>query len=1164
MTDYSTDYIELRARSAFSFLEGASTPEDLATCAAKLGYRAIALGDRDGLYGAPRFHQAAKDAQIKPIVGAELTLDDGSRLYVLIPDRERYKNLCRMITASKLRAAKGAGRITLDDLERHGHGMICLGGGTMSPLSRMLIRGEDPRPLCDRLGGIFGGKNLYIDLQRHLDADEERLNRKLAALAEAAHLPIVATNDVCHGGADRRLLDVLTCIRLKTTLEEAGRALWVNNQRHLKPPAEMAALFRDLPDAVAATRTIAERCAFTLSDMGYRFPSYPVPSGETSDSYLRILTYKGARDRWGPSLDERTRRQLEHELEMIERLKLAGYFLIVWDIVQFCRDNQIMAQGRGSAANSAVCYALGITAVDAVKMKLLFERFLSEERGEWPDIDLDLPSGDQREKVIQYVYRRYGEHGAAMTANVITYRTKSAVREVSKALGFSPEQVDRLAKLNQVYEFRDHYDDLVALFKRGGVDAESPRIRMLLELVRRIKSIPRHLGQHSGGMVIAATPLNEIVPLEPAAMPGRVVVQWDKEDCADLGIIKIDLLGLGMLAVLEESIPMIREHEGVEIDLAHLPPDDPGVYAMLRRADTVGVFQVESRAQMATLPRMKPTCFYDLVVEVAIIRPGPIVGKMMNPYLDRRNGRAPVIYAHPSLEPILKRTLGVPLFQEQLLRIAMTVGGFTGGEAEELRRAMGFKRSAERMEKIEARLRSGMARNGITGKLADEIALSISSFALYGFPESHAASFALIAYASAYLKYYHPAAFFAALLNCWPMGFYHPSVLVKDAQRGGVIVLPIDATCSDWNCIIEREALESREVRTEQPSPSREVPLARGRRAQRVGEGEWPIARGHSSPSRAGGGQGLGRSDPTVASNRPERPLPAGDARHPPRIGEGIREDTNQNFNRASLRSAQERPSPGRVPVAPPLQGEELKQGEGSNLCLRMGLRYVTGLREETGRRAERERARRPFDSIADFTARVGPNRRELDALAYAGAFAAFGLTRRDALWNAAAVERDPSSLLTRARPRAVKAPLPEMMPIEQTLADYAATGLTTGPHPMKYLREGLDARCVVSAAKLQDLRHGSIVKTAGVVIVRQRPGTAKGFLFITLEDETGISNLIVTPNLFQANRLLLISAKILQAEGVLQRVDGVTAIRAHKFAEIKLPGATPPSHDFH
>ena len=1055
----NSDYIELRVRSAFSFLEGATTPEDLAVRAAELGYSALGLGDRDGLYGAPRFYLAAKNAGLRQIVGAELTLDDNSRLYILVPDRARYKNLCRMITDSKMRIlnpgahardgsaaapvypAKGESRITLDELERYGSGLICLAGGVMSPLSRMLIRGEDPRALSDRLRAIFGPANLYIDLQRHLDAGEERLNRKLGSLAAAMKIPIVATNDVCHAGADRRLLDVMSCIRLKTTLEEAGRALWVNNQRHLKSPAEMSALFRDLPAAVTATRALSERCAFQLSDMGYRFPDYPLPVGETPDSYLRILTYAGARERWRGAIDARTQRQIEHELGIIERLKLAGYFLIVWDIVQFCRENQIMVQGRGSAANSAVCYALGITAVDAVKMELLFERFLSEERGEWPDIDLDLPSGDDREKAIQYVYGRYGARGAAMTANVITYRTRSAVREVGKALGFSPEQVDRLAKLNQVYEFRDHHDDLVALLRRGGVDAEAPRIRMLVELVRKIQSVPRHLGQHSGGMVIAAQPLDEIVPLEPASMPGRVVIQWDKDDCADLGIIKIDLLGLGMLAALKEAIPMIHAHEGVEIDLAHLPPDDPDVYAMLRRADTVGVFQIESRAQMATLPRMKPVRFYDLVVEVAIIRPGPIVGKMVHPYLDRRNNRAPVEYPHPSLEPILRRTLGVPLFQEQLLRIAMTVAGFSGGEAEELRRAMGFKRSAERMEKIEARLRAGMLRNDIHGDTADDIVRSITSFALYGFPESHAASFALIAYASAYLKYHHPAAFFAAMLNCYPLGFYHPSTLVKDAERHGAIALPVDVTRSDWKCTLE---------------------------------------------------------------------------------------------------TAQDR------------------------LAMRMGLRYVTGLREEIGLRIETERARRRFDSIADLTARVGPNRREIDALAYAGAFANFGLTRRDAMWNAAAVERDPNSLLAGVKPRPGAAPLATMSRMDETLADYVATGLTAGPHLMTYLREKLRAQRVLSADELTRAKHESWVKTAGVVIVRQRPGTAKGFLFLTLEDETGIANLIVTPDLFQKNRLLLRSAGILLAEGVLQQVDGVTAIRARRFAEITIPGTIPPSHDFH
>jgi len=1059
----TSDYIELRTRSAFSFLEGATLPEDLAARAAELGYPALALGDRDGVYGHPRFYQGAKSAGIRAIVGAELTLDDESRLYVLIPDRERYRNLCRMITNSKLRVlnegsgkpptypAKGESRVTLDELARYGRGMICLVGGMMSPLARMLVRGHDPLPLADRLRGIFGQDNIYIDLQRHLDAAEERLNRSLAALADTAKISLAASNDICQSGTDRELLDALTCIRLGTTLEEAGRSLWVNNQRHLKSPAVMAELFRDLPQAVAATRTIAERCEFELTDMGYRFPDYPLPPGETADSYLRILAYAGARERWGAALDDRTRRQLEHELGIIERLKLAGYFLIVWDIVQFCRENRIMVQGRGSAANSAVCYALSITAIDAVKMELLFERFLSEERGEWPDIDLDLPSGDQREQAIQYVYRRYGDRGAAMTANVITYRTRSAVREMAKVLGFAPEQVDRLAKLNQVYEFRDRHDELVPLLKRGGVDAEAPRIRMLVDLVQRVQRLPRHLGQHSGGMVIAAQPLDEIVPLEPATMPGRVVVQWDKDDCADLGIIKIDLLGLGMLAALEEAIPLVREHESVELDLAHLPADDPDVYAMMRRADTVGVFQIESRAQMATLPRMKPKEFYDLVVEVAIIRPGPIVGRMVHPYLDRRNQRAPIEYPHPSLEPILRRTLGVPLFQEQLLRIAMTAAGFSGGEAEELRRAMGFKRSVERMEKIEERLRAGMARKGMTGKVADDIVRSITSFALYGFPESHAASFALIAYASAYLKYHHPAAFFAAMLNCYPLGFYHPSTLTKDAERHGAAILPVDVTRSNWKCTVE-----------ELPAPP-----------------------------------------PKPASRSPRR-----------RLG------------------------------------------------LRLGLRYVTG--QELGERIERARAARPFDSLTDFAARSAPNKRELDALAYAGAFTAFGDTRRDAMWNAAAVEREPDSLLARARSRPSQSKLPAMAPLDETLADYAATGVTPGPHLMTYLRERLRARGVLSADDLTRAKHESWVKTAGVVIVRQRPGTAKGFLFITLEDETGIANLIVTPDLFQRHRVLLRNAGILLAEGVLQQVDGVTAIRARRFAEIRLPGAVPPSHDFH
>src|SRR5438067_2093525 len=850
----------------------------------------------------------------------------------------------------------------------------------------------------------------------------------------AAHrVPVVATNDVRHAAPEGRpLLDVLTCIRLGTTLDQAGRRLLANVERHLKPPAAMAALFRDMPEAIRQSRRIAERCAFTLADLGYRFPEFPLAPDETPSGRLRALTERGARERYR-TVTPRVRRQLEHELGMIERLDLAGYFLIVWDIVRFCREHGILCQGRGSAANSAVCYALGITAVDPVGMGLLFERFLSEERGEWPDIDLDLPSGDRREEVIQYVYRRYGERGAAITATVIGYRTRSPLREAGKALGLSLEQVDRLAKLLRAHGYSDEHDELGAQLRAGGVDPESPRIPLLVSLVRQMQGLPRHLGQHTGGMVIAAGRLDEVVPLEPAAMPGRNVIQWDKDDCADLGLIKVDLLGLGMLAALEEAIPLVRRHEGVEIDLAHLPPDDPEVYAMLQKADTIGVFQVESRAQMATLPRMRPERFYDLVVEVAIIRPGPIVGQMVNPYLARRAGREPVHYAHPALEPILRRTLGVPLFQEQLLRMAMAVAGFTAGEAEELRRAMGFKRSEARMQAIEAKLRAGMDAQGISGRVQDEIVQQITSFALYGFPESHSASFALIAYASAYLKAHHPAAFFCALLDAWPMGFYHPATLVKDGQRHGVEFRPIDVTRSDWRCTIEDGAV-------------------------------------------------------------------------------------------------------------------------------RLGMRYVLGLGEEAARRLV---AGRPLASVAEAAQRGLLRKDEVEALAHAGAFAAFGLTRREALWQAAAAERDPASLLARVRPPAAAAPLPPMTPFEETAADYAATHLTPGPHVMAYLRDGLRAAGVRAARELDAVPHGAPVRVAGHVIVRQRPGTAKGFCFLTLEDETGTANAVVTPPRYERWRVVLNTSPLLEVEGRLERVDGVTHVRAASFRRLEVPAEMPEGHDY-
>ncbi|MEQ1761289.1 MAG: error-prone DNA polymerase, partial [Vicinamibacterales bacterium] len=813
-------YLELHASSAFSFLRGASLPEALVARAATLGYSTLAVLDADGVYGAPRFHKAARKAGIKPIIGAELTmtsvlgrattgrsttvarasrsLGEGWVLPVLVESAAGYQNLCRLVTQMKLRAAKGEGALSLDELDGHTRGLVALAGRPVLDARRHGVGG-----LLDRLVGVFGRQQVYVELQRHLLRDEESDNIALTSMAQAFRVPVLATNDVRFAEpADRPLFDVLTCVRQHTTVDAAGRLLSRNAERYLKSPEAMAELFADRPDALAGTTALAERLEFTLANLGYRFPSYPVPERETEMSFLRHMTEAGARDRYRPYTDK-ARAQIARELDLIDKLNLAGYFLIVWDIVNFCRQENILTQGRGSAANSAVCYSLGITAVDPVGMELLFERFLSEERGEWPDIDLDLPSGDRRERVIQHVYEKYGPRGAAMTANVITYRGRSAAREVGKALALQEPHIDSLAKVMNNFEFVDPHETFNKHLASVGLSLDNPRMRTFADLWLRIQDLPRHLGQHSGGMVVCQGALDSVVPLEPASMPGRVVIQWDKDDCADLGLVKVDLLGLGMMAVLQDAIELINVSANPKIELARIPPDDPAVYELLQKADTIGVFQVESRAQMATLPRLKPTRFYDLVVEVAIIRPGPIVGEMVHPYLNRRAGKEPIVPLHPSLEPVLARTLGVPLFQEQLLRMAMVAAGFTGGQAEQLRRAMGFKRSEKRMREIEVQLREGMARNGITGETAERIITSITSFALYGFPESHAASFALLAYASAWLKVHYPSAFYTALLNNQPMGFYHPATLVKDAQRRGVRFHPIDVQQSDWDCRVD-------------------------------------------------------------------------------------------------------------------------------------------------------------------------------------------------------------------------------------------------------------------------------------------------------------------------------------------------------------------------
>jgi len=1034
-------FAELHARSAFSFLESPALPEALAEQAAHFEQPALALVDRDGVYGAPRFYRACTRLGVTPLVGAEVTLEGGGRLPLLVEDGDGYRNLCRLLTRIKMRAAKGEGAARLEDLEEHAAGLVCLTGGAEGPVAlRLMTQGARAgRDSVERLVSIFGRGNVYVELQRHLTGDGEARTEWLRALAESGGLPLLATNEpLLTRRRDRPLLDVLTAIRHHVSLDRAGRLLAENSERFLKSSRDMERLFADCPGAVANTAELTLRLGFTLKNLGYRFPDYPLPPGETPIGFLRALAERGARERYGSGpLAGRARRQIQRELDLIGRLDLAGYFLIVWDLVEHCRAHDILVQGRGSAANSAVCYALGITAVDPVGMELLFERFLSEERGEWPDIDLDLPSGERREAVIQHVYERYGRLGAAMTANVITYRGRSAAREVGKALGLPPDLCERLTQFVSEFEYQDPGDSLVAHLGEAGCDVRQPRIQQFALLWTAIQDLPRHLGQHSGGMVICQGRLDGIVPLEPATMPGRSVIQWDKNDCAALGIVKVDLLGLGMMSLLQDALQMIRRRGG-QVDLAHLPPDDPAVYAMLQRADTIGVFQVESRAQMATLPRLRPERFYDLVVQVAIIRPGPIVGDMVHPYLRRRAGREPVTVPHPALEPILARTLGVPLFQEQLLRMAMATAGFTGGEAEELRRAFGFKRSERAMKEVEVKLREGMARQGITGETAAAIIRSITAFALYGFPESHAASFALLAYASAYLKTHYPAAFYAALLNNQPMGFYHPATIVRDAERHGQVIHPVDVNRSGWLCGIEADG------------------------------------------------------------------------------------------------------------------------------AVRLGLRYVRGLREDAGRQIEAMQGLAPFSSTADLVRRTGLHRDELLRLAEIGALGSLGLERRTALWEAERAIRPTGPLYEELPDPPDPSPLRAMAAAECLAADYEGTGLSLGPHPMRFERARMRRLGVARATDLAGMGHGGSVRVAGAVIVRQRPGTAKGFMFLNLEDETGLVNVIVRPALFGRYRLLLVQEPFLLVEGTLQHQDGVISVRADRLWPLRLALTSLPSHDFH
>ena len=1031
MPETTLEYAELHAWSNFSFLQGGSHPESLVDRAAELGLSAIALTDRDGLYGAVRFAVYARQRGVAAIVGSELTFEDGSHIVLLVESEPGYAHLCELISTAQMRGSKGDARLSLDDLKNRSDGLIALSGGRCGRTERALVQDglEAATREARQLTELFEGR-FYLELQQHLTSEETQRNLQLVRIARKCGLPYVATNGVVYAVKDDALLaDVLACVREGTTLEAARAAnlLRPNAEFHLKAPAAMRRLFADYPEAIDSGIEIARRCRFRVERLGGQFPLFPVPEGSSPQSYLRKLVYEGAARRYAMPLETRVERQLEYELGLIAKMDLAGYFLIVWDIVREAGELGVLCQGRGSAANSAVCYALGITAVDPIAMDLLFERFMSEERREIPDIDIDFAHQD-RERVIQYVYERYGRANAAMVAEVITYRTRSAIRDVGKALGLSLEQVDALAR---------EYDARESL-------PEDTAPELLSPLCRRIANFPRHLGIHSGGMLITRDPLVRVAPVEWATMRDRTVVQWDKDDLQDLGLIKIDLLGLGMLSLLREAFTLYRScvdrndrwlPASVSPDLAlhTIPADDEQTYAMLHRADTIGVFQIESRAQQSMLPRMKPACFYDIVMQVAIIRPGPIQGQMVHPFLRRRSGAEEVTYPHPKLKPVLERTLGVPLFQEQGMRLAIEAAGFSAGEADQLRRAMGHKRSRERMQAMHAKLVAGMIGNGIDRAAAEQLFHMLEGFADYGFPESHAASFALLAYASAYLKCHLPAIFAAAILNVQPMGFYSTEVLVNDARRHGVTVKPIEVNASKY----------------------------------------WS----HVEPD---GG-------------------------------------------------------------------------------LRLGFHLVRALGEMQQKRLEKAITQGPFDDVLAFAQRTQLERETLENLAIAGAFAPWYASRREAMWALRGIDEreargELGALMDVDEPPAVFEPL---APKKLVAFDLWSTGVTPAGHVMEHFRDLLAARRVVPAVYLRELPPNSFCRVGGLVITRQRPGTAKGFVFLTLEDETGLVNVIVRPKIYQTFRRPIRTSSALIVEGTLQKESGCIDVLAKKIWNFDDEGIT-------
>ena len=1041
-------FVELGAQTAFSFLEGASMPEDMVHEASRLGMKALGICDRDGVYGMVRAWKTGKDAGVDVLHGALLSLRDprGTRVgkgkgpdreglvevIVYAQDESGWASLCELLSLGRADQEKGSSLLDLDQLLAHPEGLVALVDGSWAAES------------------IHEVMPTWVLVSRLLRADDGEREERARAFASRIARPLIATNrPLMHVRGRQKLQDTLTCIRNRTTIDVAGHLLEPNAERHLKLD-RMRALFPHEPGLFRGTLEVAERCTFRLDQLHYQYPSEVVPKGHSAMSWLRELVTQGSRWRWPEGTPEGVKDQIEHELRLIEEMEFPAYFLTVYDAVRFARERNILCQGRGSAANSVVCFALGITAVDPSRQRVLFERFISKERGEPPDIDVDFEH-ERREEVIQYIYEKYGRHRAAMVNEIISYRPKSAIRDVGKAMGLSLDQVDRLAKN------MDWWDDggpSVERVSEVGIDPSDQRVVNALDLAVEVQGFPRHLSIHVGGFVISEQPLRARCPIEPAAMENRTVIQWDKDDIDAVNFVKVDVLALGILTAIRKCFDLIRLHHGHDLDLATTPAEDPHVYDMICRADTMGTFQIESRAQMSMLPRLKPRCFYDLVIEVSIVRPGPIQGGMVHPYLDRRSGVEPVRYAHPDLEPILARTLGVPIFQEQVMEMAMAVGGFSAGEADELRRAMGAWRKRGGLEPLVARLRTNMEARGLESAYAKQVAKQIIGFGEYGFPESHAASFALLVYVSCYLKHYFPAAFCASLLNAQPMGFYSARNLIDGARRHGVEARPVRISISTWDNTLE--------------SDGRVDPLKGGK--------EGVIAHG---------------------------------------------------------------------------------------VALRMGLRQISGLGKEAGLRIEEARDRQPFRDIADLARRAQLDKRDLLALARADALTCFDLNRRQACWQVEGLWTSTTPLFAGLPTGDGEQSLPLATAYEDLQQDYLATGLSLKKHPIGLTRARLDREGVVRIEDLVDHDPGDRICIAGLVVNRQRPGTANGVVFMTLEDETGMANLVVWPKLFSKQRRVVRAEPLVKVWGELQREGDAFSIIARRFQRLGLDSVSAPSRDF-